>query len=377
MLKKNENIINNPQDPQSDVSSPMSNIRQLMSFIESGNVTKFKSLLSARQLPQNTKNSLLNKSFSLLYNGNNIIQKEIIELLLSAGANPNIKIRLPTSNNNSSNLKPKDNNLNELNPLILAVKMNDCNFVKLLIEHDASLNNKGHSKNCLFYIFDNWKDDFLDEKKKIVNEILLKVPNLINEVDPSTGKTLLMEAVQRGSIPLSKLFLEKGADVSSINTKDGNSVMHYAVMNGNMELIETLINFNKNKICNLGFKNSNGETPLDIAMKTSSQTDIYRLLAEEFTKSIENNPTNLMNNIFQERIVIQNEDNTPSNRIEIPFTFKDNQIDNSSNEINTNANSVNSVDKTSTEENNNADISNNGALFNSMISKCNFFNLFI
>ena len=97
-----------------------------------------------------------------------------------------------------------------------------------------------------------------------------------------------MEAVQRGSVPLSKLFLEKGANVASINSKDGNSVMHYAVMNGNMELIEILIEFNKNKICNLGFKNSNGETPLDIAMKTSSQTDIYRLLAEEFTKSIEN-----------------------------------------------------------------------------------------
>ena len=376
MLKKNENMLNNPQDLQSDVSSPMSIIRQLMSFIESGNVSKFQTLLSARQLPQNTKNSLLNKSFSLLYNGNNNIQKEIIELLLSAGANPNIKIRFPASNNSSSNLKPKDNNLNELTPLILAVKMNDYNFVKLLIEHYASVNNKGQGKNCLFYIFDNWKGDFLEEKGKIVNEILSKDPNLIDEVDPSTGKTLLMEAVQRGSIPLSKLFLEKGANVASINSKDGNSVMHYAVMNGNMELIEILIEFNKNKICNLGFKNSNGETPLDIAMKTSSQTDIYRLLAEEFTKSIENNPTNLMNNIFQESIVIQNED-TPNNRIEISFTFKDNQIDSSSNEINTNANSVNSVDKTSTEENNNADNCNNGSLFNSMISKCNYLQLFI
>ena len=249
MLKKNENMLNYPQDLQSDVSSPMSIIRQLMSFIESGNVSKFQTLLSARQLPQNTKNSLLNKSFSLLYNGNNNIQKEIIELLLSAGANPNIKIRFPASNNSSSNLKPKDNNLNELTPLILAVKMNDYNFVKLLIEHYASVNNKGQRKNCLFYIFDNWKGDFLEEKGKIVNEILSKDPNLIDEVDPSTGKTLLMEAVQRGSIPLSKLFLEKGANVASINSKDGNSVMHYAVMNGNMELIEILIEFNKNKIC--------------------------------------------------------------------------------------------------------------------------------
>ena len=69
-------------------------------------------------------------------------------------------------------------------------------------------------------------------------------------------------------------------------------------------------------------------------MKRNSQTDIYRLLAEEFSKTMENDSNAVINNIFQESIVLKG-DSYP-NRIEIPFSFKETLDD----ELTTNTNSV-------------------------------------
>lgn len=319
------------QDLQVESTSPMTAIRQLMAYIETGNYSKFQLLLSTRQFPLNTKNSLLNKSFSL-YSSNIVSQRKIINSLLLQGANPNIKIR-PTS---SSLLKSKDNT-NAPSPLSLAIKMKDLELVKLLIERGAFISNKSNkAKNVLFFLFDNYKEEDKEIRQAIANEILSKDEEIINEKDPLTGRSLLMEAIINNCLPLIQLFIEKGANIADINQKDGNTIMHYGVMSGNIELIEMLLNYSKDKVCQLGYKNKNGETPLDIAMKRSSQTNIYRLLAEEFSKTMENDSNAVINNIFQESIALQG-DSYP-NRLEIPFSFKE-TLDDTSNEFNTNTTS--------------------------------------
>ena len=319
------------QDLQTENTSPMTVIRQLMTYIETGNYSKFQFLVSTRQFPLNTKNNLLNKSFSL-YSSNIASQRKIINCLLSLGANPNITIRTTPS----SILKSKENINNvSLSPLSLAIKLKDLELVKLLLEKGAFISNKSNkSKNVLFFLFDNYKGEDKEIREEIANEILSKDEEIINEKDPLTGRSLLMEAIINNCLPLIQLFIEKGANIADINQKDGNTIMHYGVMSGNKEIIEMLVNYSKDKVCQLGYKNKNGDTPLDIAMKRNSQTDIYRLLAEEFSKTMENDSNAVINNIFQESIVLKG-DSYP-NRIEIPFSFKETLDD----ELTTNTNSV-------------------------------------
>lgn len=90
--------------------------------------------------------------------------------------------------------------------------------------------------------------------------------------DPGTGASVLHYAVMRGNPEILQLLLAKGVDVNS-RTKNGTTPLHTAVLYNRYEVAEMLLN----KGAEVDAKSSSGATPLAIAT-TARNRDISELL---------------------------------------------------------------------------------------------------
>ena len=90
--------------------------------------------------------------------------------------------------------------------------------------------------------------------------------------DPGTGASVLHYAVMRGNPEILQLLLSKGVDVNS-RTRNGTTPLHTAVLYNRYEVAETLLN----KGAEVDAKSSSGATPLAIAT-TARNRDIAELL---------------------------------------------------------------------------------------------------
>ena len=80
------------------------------------------------------------------------------------------------------------------------------------------------------------------------------------------GLTPLHIAAENGHTGMSKLLIEKGADVNGKN-KHGKTPLHYAAGNGNAAVAELLIE----KGADVNAKDKDGKTPLAIAIKAGHE----------------------------------------------------------------------------------------------------------
>ena len=94
----------------------------------------------------------------------------------------------------------------------------------------------------------------------------------IEAKDSGTGASVLHYAVMRGNPEILQLLLSKGADVNS-RTKNGTTPLHTAVLYNRYEVAEMLLN----KGADVDAKSSSGATPLAIAT-TARNRDIAELL---------------------------------------------------------------------------------------------------
>jgi ankyrin repeat protein len=159
--------------------------------------------------------------------------------------------------------------------LIYAVKENDLNLANILINHNCNVNIKDYyNRNALFYAINSsssGSNDNLDIIKMLISNDIL-----INEED-SEGYSPLSMAVIKGIKEVVTCLVNNGADVDYKSILDGNTPLHYAVINNKPDLIYILLS----KKPNLSIKNKNEQTPLDIAFNLSS-TECYQILAEDF-----------------------------------------------------------------------------------------------
>ena len=110
------------------------------------------------------------------------------------------------------------------------------------------------------------KGDFTGARKAIEQGADLEAK------DPGTGASVLHYAVMRGNPEILQLLLSKGVDVNS-RTKNGTTPLHTAVLYNRYEVAETLLN----KGAEVDAKSSSGATPLAIAT-TARNRDIAELL---------------------------------------------------------------------------------------------------
>ena len=302
------------------------------------------------------KNILLNKAILLylsLYNQGNsqYALKQIISLLLmKLKANPNLRLRyINTPNNFNININNFYYNNNAIFPI---VEKNDIELVKVFLDNNLDIQVKDSmGRNCLFYLMTTPynKNNLIDRKP--LSTLLLTRQIKINYLDDA-GISPIMESINKGYIYLLSMFIKYGGDVNIKNPNDGNTALHYAIMNENLEAIYILLGKGH---CDFSIKNNKNETAFDLGKKLNreSNKEIYELIMKfDETNNSENNNANNVNNNIKEKKKSYNNDidlfmfppkgEDISSRIEFPFLFQNNPMFYSNeNDLNNSSNSNN------------------------------------
>ena len=366
---QNMNIQNNLKMNQNFI------FHQLVTCIDNLDIYNLKTLLSEHQFSLQTKNILLNKTLLIYlthYSQINLLPlKQIISLLLQYKANPNLRIRFNNQNTFSNNNYA----------LFSIVDKNDIELVKIFLDNGAEINICDcNGRNCLFYLMKvvNTNNNLIDRRPLCS---LLLGRGIKMNLNDNNGFTPLMEAIIKNYIYIMDMFIKFGADVNIINFKNGNTAMHYAVMNKNREAIWILLGKGK---CDLTIKNKNNESVIDLVkrMNNSSNNDIYDMIMNyvnigkekeesEDNKNLNNNNNNINNNNNNNKASDENEQmfifpkDDITSRVEIPFTFQNNG------NLNQNLNDNESASTNGT------NISNNSNQFHSFIKFQNTPTLFL
>ena len=140
---------------------------------------------------------------------------EIIRFLLKYGADPNAK----------------DND--GYSPLMYAVVNDRCEIVKLLIEHEANINDHEHSLLGLFPLHMS-----VHFARPRIMKLLIENGAII-DLKASNGATALYYAVKHKKIDMVEILLQSGA---SITAKDQNQITPFemALMNRHIFSLKTM-----------------------------------------------------------------------------------------------------------------------------------------
>jgi len=288
------------------------------------------------------RNVLLNKAILLylsLYNQGNsqyALKQMITLLLMKLKANPNLRLHYINGQNNFN-----VNNIYYNNSAIFPiVEKNDIELVKVFLDNNLDVQVKDNQgRNCLFYLMTspNKKDNLIDRRP--LCSLLLGKQIKLNYMD-NNGISPMMESINKGYVYIMNMFIKYGGDVNIINPNDGNTALHYAILNENQDALFILLSKGN---CDLSIKNNNNETAIDLAKKMNKESnkEIYELINKFVNsgKPDNNNGNNNGNNNKKEKKLSVNSDNDKvfmfppkediSSRIEFPFSFQKNSILNS------------------------------------------------
>ena len=284
------------------------------------------------------KNILLNKAI-LLYLSNysqiNIqyILKQIISLLLlKLKSNPNIRLRYLNAINNLNN------NIYNNYAFFFIIEKNDIELFQVFLNSNLDIQIKD-SKGCnaLFYLMTFPYDKYYLIDRKPLCSLLLSHKIEINYTNIN-GISPMMEAINKGYNYILNMLIKFGGDVNIINPNDGNTALHYAIINENKDALFLLFSSGN---CDLNIKNKKGETALDITKKIDvvNKKEIYELISKfiSYGKSDDKNNNYIANNIKNnindnDEVFMFLQKKGISSRLEIPFNLQKTSIFNS-NEI--------------------------------------------
>uniref|UniRef100_A0A0K0FBV7 phospholipase A2 n=1 Tax=Strongyloides venezuelensis TaxID=75913 RepID=A0A0K0FBV7_STRVS len=152
-------------------------------------------------------------------------------------------------------------------PVLLAIRNANPICMTTLLRLGAELNPKGTGKNALF--------EAIASKGKgqdVIKSILEASPNLLHEVDESTGNTVIHVATHKN--PLSNLLFLKAQEINlNVLNKAGQAPIHIFTNRGDLGMIMCIASYN----CNLNLQNGNGDTALHIAV-SNRYLEVTRLL---------------------------------------------------------------------------------------------------
>ena len=231
--------------------------------------------------------------------------------------------------------------------------------MKVFLDNNLDINVvDSQGRNCLFYLMTtpNNANNLID--KKPLCTLLLTRGIKINYLD-NNGISPMMESINKDYIYIMNLLIKYGGNVNLINVNDGNTALHYAILNKNFEALRKLLSKGN---CDFSIKNKNNETAIDLAKKLNGESnkEIYEMIMKFVNAKIEpnddnneNNENSDTNNNNKKEKKTKNEYNNDtdkmfafpkgdlSSRVEIPFTFQNNNINFNDNESNSSNNTAN------------------------------------
>ena len=282
LSKNNKNYPHQNEQQKSHIILPES-LKVPIQLLEQNNFDKFNSYISSTKIPNYILNSLLCFCLQNYSKYNNIIEQ--IKLLISKGADINIKFKHTyDTNNNGPKLDDKDN----ISLLMYACTYNDKKLVELFITKNNINYLDKNGKNALFYLFTNTSN--LKKDIERANIIRLLIKNGIN-INCAAKVEKGNKIVKHSPLSLAatynlfysfKELLNNGADLNFITEPNGDTILHIAVKKINHEMIKLLLNKNNIK---LEEKNKEGKTARDLALEIEPDSIIYNLIVEKISES--------------------------------------------------------------------------------------------
>ncbi len=108
---------------------------------------------------------------------------------------------------------------------------------------------------------------------------MIKAGVNVNEIEKCKGHSPLSLATYKNLKNTIKAILDNNGDPNFILESSGDSILHLAISNNNLEVVKILLEKGANPIV----INKEGVTTIELALKHSS-TEIYRILIEESNK---------------------------------------------------------------------------------------------
>jgi ankyrin repeat protein len=244
------NFQNNNLKNESNISNEEKNKRLLIEASKDGKIEVVKSLIDTG-VDINTTNS---NGFTSLILASERCHTEIIELLVKAGADVNLKDGRYGST-----------------ALIFAT-YHDCEeIVKLLIKAKSDTNIVNEDGNSAL---------IMASKYKFTNivKILINAGANVNAKDAQNGNTALIYASDNSFEENVKLLIKEKSDINLVN-KDGNSALMVASTNGFIEIVKILLNSK----ADINIKNDDGKTALSLAYE-NRHNEIINLLKTKGAK---------------------------------------------------------------------------------------------
>jgi hypothetical protein len=150
----------------------------------------------------------------------------------------------------------------------------DVQLMHTILKHNPNINAKDiNNRNALFYAIDSGKGDNAD-----VVMSLIKAGIYVNEVEKFKGHSPLSLATYKSLKNTVKALLDNSSNPNHVVESTGESVLHLAVSNHNVDIVKMLLEKGANPIVS-----SIDGSPVEIALKQSN-TDIYRFLIEEIDR---------------------------------------------------------------------------------------------
>ena len=257
-----------------DIIPKISTFLQLNKFVE---LSKFLSL-NKNKISDNILSSFI--SFILeAYNGD----KNILDIFLSNGANVNSIIY-------STNCQIEKEE--QINLLMFSIITNNIELFNVVIKYkpDILLEDKNKENSLVKSIL------FNDDNNPLILQELLKLNNeAINcryyDQENNLTHNLLTFAVFKNKKNIVTLLLENNCDINYQIPETGETAMHIAAKNDNLEIAE-ILNSNPKYIRNK--KNKLGETPKDIVREKKSKI-FFQLIQKE--QQMNHSNTNSNNNL--------------------------------------------------------------------------------
>ena len=216
----------------------------------------------------------------------------ILNAFLSNGANVNSAIHSA-----SCEIEEKDG----INLLMYSIITNNMELFNTILKYKPNvLLEDKHKKNSVVYsiLFNE------DNNPQMLKEILKLDSNAINTIfhDQETNIThnLITLATSKNKKNIVEILLSEGGDVNYQIPSNGDTAMHIAVRNDNLEIAEIL---SKNEKIDRNIQNKSGETATHMAKEKKGKI-FFQLVAKEqssFNNNVNNNlikmnPTNDINN---------------------------------------------------------------------------------
>ena len=261
-------------------------VKTTMNFIraiENNQIEELINILENESISKITLNAGLMKALQNYRSNSDMI--DMIDALLNNNADSNHIVHYKNPNLPIS-IQDK------VTVLMYACLKGDLQLVHTILKHNPNVNLKdSNNRNALFYSINADKGDNADIALTLINSgINVNEPEKIGNSYMHSPLTLATQKNMKNTV---KALLDSSADPNWVLEKDGNTALHLAVKNTNIEIIELLLQ----KGANLKIINSDNYTPLSLALKISN-TDIYKIIVEEHNKQakIENeNVKNLLN----------------------------------------------------------------------------------